>query len=294
MNRHTALPCDASLYGRQANRSGFTLVELIIVMAVIVMLSVIAAPALSTLLKTSKVQEAANIVMAALYRTRGEAVRARTQVGLFFGDSPSRHPAARWQPPLSTTLPPDGTMEIWSVEQDKTGNTSPMYRNNAASWTEDGFAAIMSTPKNPAGGSMTYIAWFPWYVKINLISRPISLPGDIRIVTGTYWQQYPVGTTVRKFNTGDTAMGSFTPDRIGEIKRHNIVFSSNGTIPCRNNYDHTFRYILIFDQAQNSYVVIEAGEFVSLSRPKVVNNSSLWSLNNVTLTPTSDFNAIIN
>jgi prepilin-type N-terminal cleavage/methylation domain-containing protein len=292
MDRSPALHRPAS-FMRPPRHAGFTLIELIIVMAIIVMISVVAAPSLSSLLKSSKVQEAANIIMAALYRTRGEAVRTRAPVGLFFGDSAARHPAARWVAPLSTTLPPEGMLEIWSVVNDTTTNTSPMYRNSAASWTEDGFSAGMCTPKNPSGGSMAYVGWFPWYVKTRIRANPIALPNDIRIIAGNYWQEYPVGTTVRVFKNYNWANGNFIQDRIGEIKRHHIVFNSNGSIPCHNGDNHTFRHVLIFDQAQNNYIVVEAGEYLSMARPRVVNSSNLWTLNNVTLTATSDFNTIL-
>src|SRR5690348_10993937 len=82
-------------------RRGFSMVELILVIVILMILAAVAAPSLSRMMKGSRVQQAAKTVVAALYEARAQAQRYRTVVAVFYGDDPSRH-GALWAVPLSS------------------------------------------------------------------------------------------------------------------------------------------------------------------------------------------------
>jgi type II secretory pathway pseudopilin PulG len=111
----------------------FTMVELLVVLFIMMLLTVVASTSLSRLMKTSRVEQAAQIVMTALWQTSGEAQRQKVHVSLFYGDDPSKispqpvffHCANvgkmngnnfSWAPTTTpASLPPPGQMEMWVV-----------------------------------------------------------------------------------------------------------------------------------------------------------------------------------
>lgn len=62
--------------------SGFTLLELMVVLAIAGVLAAIAIPAMSNFMRNSRITAAANDVMAALHFTRSEAIKRRQPVTL--------------------------------------------------------------------------------------------------------------------------------------------------------------------------------------------------------------------
>jgi type II secretory pathway pseudopilin PulG len=262
----------------QAQAGGFTLIELVVVMFVIILMTVAVAPSLSRLLKNSRVQEAAQTVTAALYRARGEAMRYRSCVALLYGDDPSKIPAGRWAPPVSTTLPPNNKMEIWTMKTDLAGNVNTLYRESGNGWAEDGLTATMTSPHNPIGPPQAWVNWFPFFSKIRLLSNDLTFPQGTRIIAGNFT------SSTRHFHAKPDG-NSFKPDSVGEIKRHESVYSSNGSVPTHTDL-YVFRYVMIFDEASNEHVVIEVGEWKSVSRPRIVCRN-LLIVNSIPLTSTT-------
>lgn len=68
--------------GNRKNRSGFTLVELLVTIAVVAIFSVVAIPNFQGLLERNKVASDYNLVLSAVNYARSEAVKRRTAVTL--------------------------------------------------------------------------------------------------------------------------------------------------------------------------------------------------------------------
>ncbi|HYF49294.1 MAG TPA: prepilin-type N-terminal cleavage/methylation domain-containing protein, partial [Planctomycetota bacterium] len=95
-----------------ATRPAFTLVELLVVMAIIAIIATLGASRLNKFTSSSRVKQTAELVITTLFKARAEALRHRQPVGVFFGDDPARYKAI-WNSPLKDVLPKKGTIEIW-------------------------------------------------------------------------------------------------------------------------------------------------------------------------------------
>jgi type II secretory pathway pseudopilin PulG len=263
--------------------AGFTMIELIVVLLIMVMLTSMIVPMFSKMMKSSKVQQAAQSVVSALYRARALAQKYRSTVAVFYGDDPSCHPAARWQPPLSTTLPKYGQIEIWSVRTAESWNW--VYSDRGYGWSEDGVTATLATPFDPATGWGNGADWFPYYARDQLLTpQPMSFPEGVRIIAGRI---YTNGQTQQ-----DLEFWSYDNSPLGEIKRHNSVYTKNGSCPTYDQY-HCYLTLVIWDVATGDHVIVEVGEHKSSSRPRVF-DKKLSHINGVPLTDYKQINTMVN
>lgn len=69
---------------KRRQNSGFTLIELMIVVAIIAILAVLAAPSFKDTLQTQRVEGAAEALMAALQNAKAEAIKTNTDMALVF------------------------------------------------------------------------------------------------------------------------------------------------------------------------------------------------------------------
>jgi len=273
---------------------GFTLVELIIVLMIMAMLTVMILPTLSRITRGSKVQLAAEAVVSACYRARALAQKYRSTVAVFYGDDPGAHPPARWVPPLSTTLPKYGQMEIWSVRTAESWNTA--YSDRGYGWCEDGMTATLATPYDPATGSPGWgngADWFPYYAKDQLLTpQPITFPEGVRIMAGKIevhdWSL--ADPYFKKLDFGPS--WSYVNNPIGEIKRHNSVYTKNGSCPTYDQY-HCYLTVLVWDTTTGEHLIVEVGEHKSSSRPRIL-TKKLTHVNGTALTDYRQINTLLN
>jgi prepilin-type N-terminal cleavage/methylation domain-containing protein len=262
---------------------GFSLIELIVVLVVILMLSVAVAPSLSRFMKNSRVQSTARTVIAALFHARHEAQRYRTTVALFYGDDPSRHSTAVWSPPLSGVLPKYGSMQLCVVKNAPSENFSPTFKDKSFAWAEDMINAGNSVPHNPMGPNMAGQSWFPYYSIVTTLSdQNFSFPEGVRIISGAF-----SGMTASK----NFKFTNYTRSNVGEIKRHNSVYTRNGAVPTYSDM-YCYRSVLVYDTASGEHVVIEIGEWKSVSRPRIM-NEKLTHVNGVPIADHRDIDKLI-
>jgi prepilin-type N-terminal cleavage/methylation domain-containing protein len=263
--------------------AGFTMMELLIVLLIIALLTVVITPNFSKMMKGSRVQQAAQSVVSSLYRARALAQKYRSTVGVFYGDDPSAHPAARWVPPLSTTLPKYGQIEIWSVRTAESWNW--VYTDRGYGWSEDGVTATLATPYDPVANTGNGADWFPYYARDQLLTpQPISFPDGVRIMAG-------------RIDTGgqtklDFVFWSYLNDPVGEIKRHNSVYTKNGSCPTYDQY-HCYLTLLIWDVTTGEHVIVEVGEHKSSSRPRIL-DKKLTHINGAPLTDYKAISSLVN
>src|SRR2546421_362230 len=93
-------------------RPGFTLMELLLVIFIMILLTTMAMPLFYQFVKTSRVQQTANIVASTIARARMEAMRTRKMTGIFFGDNPAQCK----NKPTAGIMPSKGRIEIWTVK----------------------------------------------------------------------------------------------------------------------------------------------------------------------------------
>lgn len=93
--------------------SGFTLLELMIVLAIAGVLVAVGIPAMGNFLRNSRITAAANDVMAGLHFTRSEAIKRRLPVTLCTSDAPLAAP-----PVCSDAAPPWGWVVFVDLNQD--------------------------------------------------------------------------------------------------------------------------------------------------------------------------------
>jgi len=240
------------------HRRGFTLVELILVVVILAILATLGVPSLARFMKSSRVDQGAKTVVAALYEARAQAQRYHLTVGVFYGDDPSRH-GANWVPPLSSTLPGMNRIEIWSVNLVGSAAFNSVYSERGYVWREDMFTSSMSTPKNPAGPSMAWVSWFPYYDKNRLLSEgAFTIADGVRVLSGDF-----------NSTTGNFEHGAFVKSPVGEIKRHNNVYTRNGSVPTYGNM-YCYRYVLVYDIASGDHLVIEVGDWKASCRPRIL------------------------
>src|SRR5207248_7977359 len=112
---------------------GFTMVELLLVLFIITLMLGVAVPAFAKLSKTTRVEQAARIVLTALYRARSEAQRYRQAVAVYYGDDQTQlNPQ-----PVAGVLPPKERVEIWTA------------RTSGYGWAGEGILGGFSQPYAP-------------------------------------------------------------------------------------------------------------------------------------------------
>lgn len=232
----------------QGARGGFTLVEMLIVLMIIVLLATLAVPAFSQMVKRTRVDQATSAILSACNRARAEAQRVRSLVALYIGDETSGLSTK----PLSGQLPPYGQMEIWTVR---------LGYNDGISW-------ISARPDAPEYGYWWSPNWYPCRkhgVDQNLTGSPLTFSSGVRALS----------CVVKKSN-GDVNLGfpKFKNDGgwegpIGEIKRHVIAYDKRGGAPGWD-YNWHFPYILVFDVSTGDHRVIQTGVTQGSARPRIM------------------------
>jgi prepilin-type N-terminal cleavage/methylation domain-containing protein len=215
---------------------GFSLLEILVVMFILCLIFGVGIVSFAKLVKTSKIQQAVEAVMTALWNTRAEAQTHRAVACLFYGDDASGLKTA----PLPGVLPAFGRMEIWTV-----GTTQAQRPQNI-------FAASSPPP------------WYPYHYKQKCLSpQPLTLPPGIRAQAGRYTRT-PAARTFAfpdVLNTGPHAA-------IGELRRHNTPFwRTGGGIWAWENTD-----VIVWEPATGEHAVIHACETYGgarNSRPRI-------------------------
>ena len=238
--------------------AGFTLVELILVMAIMILLATLAVPMMSKLLRSSRVNQGAKILLTALWRGRSEAMRFRSTAAVFFGDDTSR----LLTQPLAGVLPERGKLETWMVKEYT--DTNNYYLN---------LGRGSDCPYCPETGGMPpgvdlggFGGWYPFRIKTRLLSpEPLTLPEGVRALSGR------LPTLVG--NAADWDYGNFCntgPNGpIGEIKRHNIVYAKSGSLGSAGSI-FAYGYVLVFDNETGDHIVIQAGQWRAATRPRIL------------------------
>ena len=225
--------------------TGFSLIELVLVMFVMALLSIMAVPVFAKLVKTSRVQQASQQVLTLLWQARSEAERYREPVVVFFGDDPALLPVQ----PVPGVLPPRGLMEIWSVkrgvnaaEDDRLWDEVPPY------WVEN------PTQQCPD--------WYPHRAKIaNLTPVSGALPDHVRVLCGNmYTGNYGGINMDHEFRTD-----YYRQDAVGEIHRHQVAYGRSGVLAMSS-----YNFIVVYDETDGDYQVILVSTGGMATRPKLI------------------------
>ncbi|MBI3829757.1 MAG: prepilin-type N-terminal cleavage/methylation domain-containing protein [Planctomycetes bacterium] len=208
---------------RGARDSGFTLVEVILVLFLMLLMFGMAVPVFSKLLKTSRVDQATHAVFTALWQTRSQAMRTRTAVALYYGDD-----TAQLNPqPSPGVLPPCGRMEIWTVRY----WNYPWYL--LANYTQPYY------PMSPGNAP----DWYPYNLPLNsLTPLPLTLPESVRVLAGNF-NRNPWSCSF--------SWSGYKKDPTGELKRHMTVFAHTGSLTW------TYPHVLIFDEVTGDHRIIQ-------------------------------------
>jgi type II secretory pathway pseudopilin PulG len=220
---------------------GFTLIELIIVVLIIITLFSIAVPSFSKLFKTSKVQQAAQAVFTSVWHARSSAqsLLGQYDVAVYYGDDLTQLSPK----PIADVLPEWGQMSIWAVRTNR----------ELIDYTTGPYC-----PETPSSVPV----WYPFcYPRSPLLSAPHTLPTDIRALAGRYVSSVSSGKPYRTFYFPD-----YQRSAKGEIKRHSSVFGRNGGLSAAS-YEH----LLLFDPSSGSHIVLEVGsKGAAATRPRIV------------------------
>jgi Tfp pilus assembly protein FimT len=253
--------------GQLRRTAGFTVVELLISLGIMALLFTMAVPTLSKLNRTSKVQEAANTVIAALYQARSEAQRYRTTVSVFIGDDPAHMSVT----PPPGILPPQGQMEIWAVRS----QTSTGSWKNFGSWNTNHDDMITcaddALPYYPPDNTTVPPVWYPFHTKDMLISdQPVQLPEGVRVISGVLYYTPAAGVTpaVVQF-----AIPYYQKSPLGVVKQRQIIFNRTGCAtmngPANGIGMGTYLAILVFDGSTGEHQVIQTGHWYAAMRPRI-------------------------
>jgi prepilin-type N-terminal cleavage/methylation domain-containing protein len=224
--------------------SGFTLIELLLVIFVMALLTTMAVPAFSKMVKTSRVQQASKQILTVLWQARSEAERYRDPVVVFFGDDPALLPVQ----PVPNVLPPKGSMEIWSVmrgladESNDIGGEPPPY------WVE-----------NPSAASPD---WYPHRAKMqNLTAAAVTLPDQVRVLCGNLYTGNFGGINLDH----EFRCDAYRQDSVGEIRRHQVGYGRNGGLALGS-----YNVIVVYDETSGDYQLIVVSTGGGGTRPKII------------------------
>jgi len=228
------------------NARGFTFVELVLVLFIILLLSAMAVPMFSGLLKNSRVKQAANAAFTAVWRARAEAQRNRCTVAVYYGEDPDitgTNGADGKIPTRPNILPKYGQIETWKVGCDlgdyvgeAGGPTCSLY-----GWCPGG--------------------WCGFTDKDRILSSPLSFPEGARILAGYY--SHPAGT-INQWDFYEYQKAD--PMKVGEVKRHHNAFSESGrTIGYGTG--NNWQYFIAFDSQTGEHQICITGLWTSNSRP---------------------------
>lgn len=238
---------------------GFTLVELIVVLFIILLMIGLATPVFSQLLKTSRVQQTAQVATAACYQARAEAQRYRKLVSVYFGDDQTKLPVK----PPSGVLPAKNNIEIWTVK----------------TWDPSQIGAGASPLLNGSD-------WYPYGATLGEKDRivnpqPITFPDGVRILAGNFQKNWTGAKYDHQFYFG--SFNAASPE--GEVKRHNVAYSRNGGMPGWYDGLNSYFTILIFDENTGEHLLIWCGEWRASSKPRILpyaltqvaNRAGVWT-----------------
>ena len=242
---------------------GFTVIELILVLAIMLLLTSMAVASMSRLLRTSRIDQATQTVLSVLMRARASAQRERATVSVFFGDDPVKLKPS----PMAGVLPKNGEIEIWTVRDVSNGSAVENM-------------TVPYEPGNPYSASWGGTAGYPFWVKIAPLStEPLTLPDGIRIFAGVYTTNYQnqPGYWDAQGLPPQRAFGFENLSRgpIGQIKTHQIVYDKSGRIAGFMN-NNSFAYLLVLDTTTGEHRIVHTGDYTyGSTRPYVVNYGSL-------------------
>jgi len=228
----------------------FTIVELILVMLIMVLLAIMAAPNFSRMQKSTRVDEAAKVVISACNKARAEAQRYRTVVAVHFGDDTTGL-ATKPKPGI---LPPYGQIEISSMN---------LGYNDGVGW-------LSFRPFSVELGYWNSPNWYPHVSKFKVLTpEPLKFNPGVRIITG-YFRR-----------SGNDALFGFPKYKnnggwegpVGEIKRHCTAYDKRGG-SCGYDQNNNYYYILVFDVVTGEHRVIQAGVTQAASRPRIMNDAN--------------------
>lgn len=239
-----------SMAGSRSARGGvrgFTLVEMVLVLFIIVLLATMATPTFSMFLKSTRVQETARTVLSTCNKARAEAQRYRTIVAVLIGDDTGGLKTK----PYAGDLPPRGQMEIWAIKLAYNDAVSQL------SFTPYCVETPGSTPN-----------WYSYRAKAKLLSpEPIKFNADVRVLTGWFKHDSTAGTNYFYFpiykNTGSWQA------QAGEFKRHCTAYDKRGG-SCAYDQRNNMKYILVFDPTTGESLVIQAGVWQGSARPRIL------------------------
>lgn len=217
----------------------FTLVELIVVVFIMMILVAVATPMLSKFAKQSKVQQATQVIMTALYHARSEAQRYRRHTAVYYGDDVSQCAVK----PKPGVLPAKNHIEIWTVK---------------TQW-EDGIGSG-GAPLNCQGDWYTYMD-----PDRNLTPGTLTIPDGVRVLAGGFSRYW--GTSSYEH---DFSFWSYNPTPEGELIRHTTVYDKNGRMPGWYDGMNAYFTILVFDEATGEHALIWCGDNKSAPRPHVM------------------------
>jgi type II secretory pathway pseudopilin PulG len=238
---------------------GFTLIELVLVMFIVMLLSVMAVPSFSMFAKTSKLDQTIKVVLSALKQARVTAINERRVTAVLYGDD-----FAGINPkPLSGVLPEKGRIEVWTMLD--CGSFGKPYMPDLT------MATIWVSP------------WYPYRFKdVPITPEAMTVPDGVRVVTGSF------DTTKSDFNYGGPGWTCYKKDPIGEILRHESIFDQTGCKPLHAGYGG-FECVLVFEVSTGNHAVIQTcGSWYSgYVRPRII-STKIKSIGGVPLANARD------
>ena len=232
--------------GTPATRAGFTLIELLLVVFIMVLLTMMTMPLFYQFVKTSRVQQTANIVATTISRARMEAMRTRKMIGIFFGDNPAYCAIT----PTPGILPPSGRIEIWTVKDNSWNDQND----------EEGINS--GAPFNNQG------VWYPYKDPDRCLTpEPITYPEGVRILCGQFW--HGAGPWYG-FGWQRDWHPQYKPVPDGELKRHILALGRNGMMPGWFDGMNSWWSVLVFDTQTGEHLLISAGDWMTSSKPRIL------------------------
>jgi len=222
-------------YGSRS-RGGFTMVELVLVLFLIVLLTAMAVPSFAALTKTSKLDQTTKAVFSALKQARTAALNMRRVVAVMYGDDFSNITPQ----PVSGALPGKGEIELWTMLDG--GHHEIPYQPD-----------IIPGPSYPAD-------WYPYrFPDVPVTPSAITFPDGVRVISGEF------DTNALNFNFG----AKYKKDSRGEIIRHQTVFAHDGGKPAWHS--SACSTVLIFEQTTGAHCVILTGaDWNAYLRPRII------------------------